>query len=81
MYVCICNAVTDGEIREAYAAGAHTFDALQDELGVATCCGCCEPTARDLLARCQAEERATGQADARPTSPLAVLQFAAAPMG
>lgn len=58
MYVCICNAVTDGEIRETYARGARTFDALQDELGVAACCGCCEPAVRDVLARCQADEQA-----------------------
>lgn len=55
MYVCVCNAVTDNEIREAYADGAHTMDALQDELGVATCCGCCEPTVREILATCRAE--------------------------
>lgn len=56
MYVCICNAVTDQEIRAAYAEGAHTFAAIQDELGVATCCGCCEPVAREVLASCRAEQ-------------------------
>ena len=58
MYVCICNAVTDQEIRDAYAEGARTFAAIQDELGVATCCGCCEPVAREVLACCQAEQQA-----------------------
>lgn len=56
MYVCVCNAVTDSEIREAYADGARTFAALQDELAVSTCCGCCEPMVRDILATCQAAD-------------------------
>lgn len=38
MYICICNAVTDHRIREAVDSGADTFEALQDELHVATCC-------------------------------------------
>lgn len=59
MYVCICNAVTDHEIREAYAEGARSLSALQSELGVATCCGCCAPVAREVLAACQAEEEQT----------------------
>ena len=62
MFVCICNAVTDSEIREAYADGARTFEALQDELGVSTCCGCCEPVAREILATCQAEDRLSAPA-------------------
>lgn len=57
MYVCVCNAVTDSEIREAYADGARTFEALQDELAVSTCCGCCEPMVRDIVATCRAEDR------------------------
>jgi len=66
MYVCVCNAVTDSDIREAYAEGARTFDALQDQLGVSTCCGCCESTARDILATCQAEEPMPAVAVATP---------------
>lgn len=56
MYVCICNAVTDRDIRDAYTQGARTMPELQAELGVATCCGCCEPVARDVLESCQANE-------------------------
>lgn len=49
MYVCICNGVTDREIREAVAAGADSLDALRDQLGVASCCGSCRCTAEALL--------------------------------
>jgi bacterioferritin-associated ferredoxin len=51
MYVCICNAVTDREIRAATDLGARTIDDLRDSLGVATCCRRCESCAQDLLDR------------------------------
>lgn len=50
VYVCICQSVTDREIRRAAARGAASLEALRDELGVASCCGCCAPTAEALLA-------------------------------
>jgi bacterioferritin-associated ferredoxin len=50
MYVCICNGVSDRRIREAVANGATSFEALQEELDVSTCCGCCEPEVREILA-------------------------------
>lgn len=75
MYVCVCNAVTDSEIREAYAEGACSFEALQDELGVATCCGCCEPIARQILATCRAAE---GHAAASPAAVINWIPVAAA---
>lgn len=49
MYVCVCNTISDRRIREAVAAGADNFEALQQELGVSTCCGCCESEVRELL--------------------------------
>jgi bacterioferritin-associated ferredoxin len=50
MYVCVCNAVTDREIRQCAELGARTVDELRDALGVASCCGKCERTAREILA-------------------------------
>lgn len=50
MYVCICNAVTDREIRQCAELGAQTVDELRDSLGVASCCGKCEGVAREILA-------------------------------
>lgn len=55
MYICICNAVTDHRIRDAIDAGADTFEALQNELHVATCCGSCECEVREILAEQLAE--------------------------
>jgi bacterioferritin-associated ferredoxin len=63
MFVCICHAVTDKEIRTAARQGIRTLDELGDVLGVATCCGTCGPEACRLLQDEQAsrhsdEERA-----------------------
>ena len=49
MFVCICNAITDREIKETVAAGASTLADLQSQLGVATCCGCCTDLAGSFL--------------------------------
>jgi bacterioferritin-associated ferredoxin len=49
MYVCICNGITDGQIRAAVSAGARTLDDLRAELGVAINCACCAPCAEQLV--------------------------------
>ncbi|MDH3265382.1 MAG: (2Fe-2S)-binding protein [Gammaproteobacteria bacterium] len=49
MYICICNAITDSQIREAAQAGVDDLWGLQAELGVATYCGSCKETASEIL--------------------------------
>jgi bacterioferritin-associated ferredoxin len=49
MYVCVCNAVTDREIRSAVALGVRSLADLQTTLGVATCCGRCADCARGIV--------------------------------
>lgn len=49
MYVCICAAVTDRQVRAAAAAGADSLDKLAAALGVGAGCGCCRATAQQLL--------------------------------
>ena len=49
MYVCICHAVTDHQIREAAIAGARTLKDLRRDLGVASDCGRCASCARSCL--------------------------------
>ncbi len=49
MYVCVCQAVTDGQIREAATGGARTLRDLRRELGIARECGSCAACARDCL--------------------------------
>jgi bacterioferritin-associated ferredoxin len=49
MYVCVCRGISDRQIRETVHRGATSFEEVRDHLAVATCCGCCEDTARDLV--------------------------------
>lgn len=52
MYVCICNAVTEKQIRKAARAGATDISDLKAQLGVATGCGTCQEAAIDVLREC-----------------------------
>ena len=49
MYVCICNAVTDKQIRQAAESGVQDLWGLQRELGVAAACGACKDMASEIL--------------------------------
>ncbi|MBL8413201.1 MAG: (2Fe-2S)-binding protein [Propionivibrio sp.] len=49
MYVCVCKAITDHQIREAAQNGALTLDDLRRDLGIASECGNCAAYARQLL--------------------------------
>ncbi|MGH8782513.1 (2Fe-2S)-binding protein [Paraburkholderia sp.] len=49
MIVCVCKSVSDRKIRASIAQGVDSFDELQFELGVATCCGKCEESVRDVM--------------------------------
>ena len=49
MYVCICNNVTEKDIKRAVQGGACSMSCLQEELAVATCCGQCHSAAKSCL--------------------------------
>ena len=49
MYVCICKAVTDKQIRRAAASGVDSLYELRDSLGVASGCGSCADQAESIL--------------------------------
>lgn len=49
MIVCVCKSVSDRTIRSSIAQGIDSFDELQFELGVASCCGKCEESVRDVM--------------------------------
>jgi bacterioferritin-associated ferredoxin len=49
MYICICKAVTDGQIRAAISQGACTRKQLIECLSVGRDCGKCNPDVRELL--------------------------------
>lgn len=49
MIVCVCNNISDREIRQAVDLGLSSIDELRRDLGVATCCGKCEAYAEQVL--------------------------------
>ena len=49
MYVCVCNAVTERDLKNAARRGAVTVAELRDELGVASSCGSCAAFAQEVL--------------------------------
>ncbi len=59
MYICICNGVTDTQIKEQVSAGAASLADLQASLGVATCCGCCADAASAYLPGSALDDAAT----------------------
>jgi len=49
VYVCVCNGVTDHQIREAVAAGCGSMAELTMRTGCGASCGSCVGTAAELL--------------------------------
>jgi bacterioferritin-associated ferredoxin len=61
MYVCICNAITEKQIRAAARDGVSDLWGLQAELGVATNCGSCKEVASEILAEYRVGSRRARQ--------------------
>jgi len=57
MYVCICNAITDTQIRRAAESGVRDLWQLQKELGVASNCGKCGETAASIIRETRSAQR------------------------
>jgi bacterioferritin-associated ferredoxin len=49
VYVCLCNGVTEQQIRDAVCDGAATLGDLSAALGVASGCGCCRAFAAQVI--------------------------------
>jgi bacterioferritin-associated ferredoxin len=49
MYVCLCHGISEHRLEQAIREGARSFEQLQSCTGIATCCGACEPCAREML--------------------------------
>lgn len=49
MYVCICNAVTERQVRECAGSGVASLEELAFRLGVGAGCGRCRECAAGLL--------------------------------
>ena len=49
MYVCLCKGITDRQIKAAIHNGASSISQLRKALGVASQCGKCSATTREIL--------------------------------
>jgi len=49
VYVCICNGITDHEIRQAAEAGCDSMAELTMRTGAGSCCGSCVDMASEIL--------------------------------
>ena len=58
MYVCVCHAVTEGDVRDKWAAGATSPKAVRAACGMRPGCGACVRRIRSLLDDCAAERAA-----------------------
>jgi len=67
MYICICNGVTDHQIREAAEAGCVSVTELTMRTGLGANCGSCLPAADAIL----------DEVRSRRELPLPILQHAA----
>jgi bacterioferritin-associated ferredoxin len=57
VYVCICNGITDHQIREAAAAGCSSMAELTMRTGAGANCGSCLEMAMDVLQAAQPAPR------------------------
>jgi bacterioferritin-associated ferredoxin len=49
MILCVCNRLTENEVRNAARAGASTLDAAFASLGCEPLCGCCLDYAQEII--------------------------------
>ncbi|MES2489641.1 MAG: bacterioferritin-associated ferredoxin [Pseudomonadota bacterium] len=68
MYICVCKAVTDRQIKQATREGACSLRDLTRELGLGTGCGKCVPAAREVLGACLMQQGAAQQPEAAPAN-------------
>ena len=68
MIVCECRRVSEQQIRKAAAAGAHSLECLQFDLGVAMQCGRCSDCASQILCEARSASASHGVPVGRPVT-------------
>ncbi len=49
MYVCLCKAASDRDVKTAIADGARSVDEVGEACGAGTGCGACRPMIHEML--------------------------------
>ncbi|ARU87567.1 bacterioferritin-associated ferredoxin [Pseudomonas sp. M30-35] len=62
MYVCLCEGVTDGQIRDAIYEGCCSYREVREATGVASQCGKCACLAKSVVRDTLTEARANQNA-------------------
>lgn len=57
MYICICNAITECQIRACAKDGVRTLGELEHCLGVGAGCGRCKQAAKEVLHETRSDSR------------------------
>jgi len=57
MYVCVCNAVTDSDIRKAVEGGVRNLRQLKQTTQCGTRCGSCTEMSTQVLQQALSEKR------------------------
>lgn len=57
MIVCICEGISDREIRGAIGAGCQSIKAIGQSCGAGTDCGQCRSSLREMLSRREPRRR------------------------
>jgi bacterioferritin-associated ferredoxin len=78
MYVCICRAVTDREVKSAIDLGARTVQAVTQACCAGDDCGACHEMIEDMIAERSERVEAPGGVDRRPSVRLPVVSERAA---
>lgn len=71
MYICICKAVTDGQIRSAVQDGVTSLSGLRDSLGCTGQCGKCGQQVKQVRDQALAEMGASNGIAVIPVSSVA----------
>ncbi len=71
MYVCLCEGVTDGQIREAIYEGCCSYREVRETLGVASQCGKCACLAKQVVRETLGEMQQSQVAMAYPANFIA----------
>lgn len=67
MIVCLCNRVSDRDIRQAVQVhGVRDFEVLKDLTRAASCCGSCHDCAREVFDEALSQPAASPQGASVP---------------
>lgn len=72
MYVCLCQGITDKDIRDAVNEGCCSYKEVRQSLDIATRCGKCGCLAKQIVKETIAESQLSGSivAQFNPTEPI-----------